>query len=88
MGNAYLPISLVERKENALKVTGAKTKFANLMVNIARVIQTVLSIIYVLMDIVIGQWVKYIATIMCNALQGMSVVIIYAMNVDLQTHLQ
>ena len=58
------------------------------MVITAGVIQTVLSINYVYMDVVISQWVTYIATTMCNALQDMSVVIINAMNVDLQAHLQ
>ena len=88
MGNAYLTIFLAERKGNALKVTVAKKMFANLMVITARVIQTVLSIIYVIMDIVIiSQPVKYIAIIMCNVLLGMSVLNINALNVDMQTHL-
>ena len=54
MGNAYLTILFVERIGNALKVTGAKKMFANLMVIPAQGIQTVLSINCVLMDIVIG----------------------------------
>ena len=42
----------MERTGNALKVSGAKKMFANLMVIPAREIQTVLSINYVLMEIV------------------------------------
>ena len=55
MENAYLTILLVERTGNALKVTGAKKMFANLMVFPAREIQTVRSINYVYLDIVISQ---------------------------------
>ena len=83
MDNAYLTILFVERIGNALKVTGAKKMFANLMVIPAREIQTVLSINYVLMDIVISHLLKYIAIIRCNVLQSMTVLKINALNVDM-----
>ena len=87
--NAYLTILLVERIGNALKVTGAKKMFANLMVIPAREIQTVLSINYVLMEIVIGHLLlKYIAIVRCNVLQSMSVLDINALNVDMQADLK
>ena len=90
MDNAYLTILLVERIGNALKVTSAKKMFANLMVIPARGIQTVLSINYVLMDIVIsqGQRLKYIAIIRYNVLHSMSVLKINALNVDMQADLK
>ena len=89
MENAYLTILLVERIGNALKVTGAKKMFANLMVIPAQGIQTVLSINYVIMEIVIGHLrQKYIAIIRCNVLQSMSVLDINALNVDMQADLK
>ena len=89
MENVYLTILLVERIGNALKVTGAKKMFANLMVIPAQGIQTVLSINYVIMEIVIGHLrLKYIAIIRCNVLQSMSVLDINALNVDMQADLK
>ena len=58
MENVYLTILLVERIGNALKVTGAKKMFANLMVIPAQGIQTVLSTNCVFMDIVISHFLK------------------------------
>ena len=89
MENVYLTILLVERIGNALKVTGAKKMFANLMVIPAQGIQTVLSINYVIMEIVIGHLLqKYIAIVRCNVLQSMSVLDINALNVDMQADLK